>query len=224
MARAYANYLAHTLDLLRAQGQQLAALILEPLVIGAGGMLFIDPLFQRVLVDVVRKQNTDLMLELLVIGAGGMPFVDPLFQRILMDVVRKQNTRPSRNAWSGVPVIFDEVLITLVSKAVVHSGIDPDIAVYAKALTGGLVPLAVTLALNSIFEAFLTNKKADALLHGHSYTAHAIGCEVANKTLALVEKVSLWMIHSPDWSLWDPEFVNAISNLPQVREVMTSVG
>ena len=205
LARAYADYLVHTFDLLWAQGQQPAVLMLEPLVMGAGGMLFVDPLFQRVLVDIVRKQNSG----------------------------------PSRNAWSGMPVIFDEVFIGLNRVGVQSSGpllgIDPDIAVYAKALTGGLVPLAVTLASNSIFEAFLTSKKADALLHGHSYTAHAIGCEVANETLALVEKVSLsddcilskarWAEpdggHSPVWSLWNPEFVNAISNLPQVREVMT---
>lgn len=205
LARAYANYLSHTLDLLKAQGQQLAALILEPLVMGAGGMLFVDPLFQRVLVDTVRNQSSG----------------------------------HSRKTWSGMPVIFDEVFIGLNRVGVQSSGpllgVDPDIAVYAKALTGGLVPLAVTLASNPVFEAFLTNQKADALLHGHSYTAHAVGCEVANETLTLMEKVSLsddWTLskarwaerggsHSPVWSLWDPEFVNAISNLSQVREVMT---
>jgi dethiobiotin synthetase/adenosylmethionine--8-amino-7-oxononanoate aminotransferase len=114
-------------------------------------------------------------------------------------------------------------------------GVHPDISVYAKVLTGGLVPLAVTLASSSIFEAFLSDKKADALLHGHSYTAHPIGCEVANETFSLIDKLSLsddWMSAqnswaNPDgskgkvWSLWSPDFITAISKLPQVKETMT---
>jgi dethiobiotin synthetase/adenosylmethionine--8-amino-7-oxononanoate aminotransferase len=114
-------------------------------------------------------------------------------------------------------------------------GVHPDISVYAKVLTGGLVPLAVTLASSSIFEAFLSDKKADALLHGHSYTAHPIGCEVANETFSLIDKLSLsedWISAqtswaNPDgskgrvWSLWSPDFITAISKLPQVKETMT---
>jgi len=101
-------------------------------------------------------------------------------------------------------------------------------------LTGGLLPLAVTLTSKSIFEAFLSDSKAEALLHGHSYTAHPIGCAVANETLAMLDKLALsddWIAAqgrwakddgqlSPVWSLWDPGFVTAVSELPQVREVM----
>jgi dethiobiotin synthetase/adenosylmethionine--8-amino-7-oxononanoate aminotransferase len=93
----------------------------------------------------------------------------------------------------------------------------------------------VTLTSKSIFEAFLSDKKGDALLHGHSYTAHAVGCEVANEALALMENISLsddWISakaswakpdgsESPMWSLWDPNFITAISNLPNVEETMT---
>jgi adenosylmethionine-8-amino-7-oxononanoate aminotransferase len=46
----------------------------------------------------------------------------------------------------------------------------PDIAVYAKMLSGGYLPLAATLATSEVFDAFLGNKKWHALLHGHSYT------------------------------------------------------
>jgi dethiobiotin synthetase/adenosylmethionine--8-amino-7-oxononanoate aminotransferase len=95
--------------------------------------------------------------------------------------------------------------------------------------------LAVTLTSQSIFEAFLSDNKAEALLHGHSYTAHAIGCEVANETLSLIDKLSVsedWLAAqaswakpdgqpSPVWSLWDPNFITAISKLPQVKEAMT---
>ena len=201
LARAYVEYFNRILPSLK---DRLAALVLEPLIMGAGGMLFVDPLFQRLLVDTVRNRSSG-----------------------------------SSTTWSGMPVIFDEVFVGLNRVGVPSSGpllgIHPDISVYAKALTGGLVPLAVTLASRSIFDAFLSDKKGDALLHGHSYSAHAVGCEVANEALALMEKISVcddWISAKarwakPDgskssiWSLWDPEFITAISHLPNVEETMT---
>ena len=46
-------------------------------------------------------------------------------------------------------------------------------------LAGGVLPLAVTLASEAVFDAFKGPGKLDALLHGHSYTAHPIGCAAA---------------------------------------------
>ncbi|KAF8968034.1 onanonoxo-7-onima-8-eninoihtemlysoneda [Flammula alnicola] len=205
LARAYAMYITRALDALKQRGgPRLAALVIEPLIMGAGGMLFVDPLFQRVLVDTARGRRSG-----------------------------------SSSRWSGIPVIFDEVFVGLNRIGMESTGpllgVYPDISVNAKVLTGGLLPLAVTLASKSIFEAFLSDNKADALLHGHSYTAHPIGCEVANETLALIDKLALsddWISaqanwakpdgsKSPVWSLWDPNFITAISKLPQVKETMT---
>jgi len=204
LARAYALFIERTLDNLeRRGGPKLAALVLEPLVMGAGGMIFVDPLFQRVMVDVVRGRRSGVSSE-----------------------------------WSGMPVIFDEVFVGLQRIGMESTGpllgVDPDISVNAKILTGGLIPLAVTMASKSIFEAFLGDSKADALLHGHSYTAHPIGCEVANETLNLIDKIIVtddwkdaqakWTLDGRQgsvWSLWDPEFVQSLSKLPQVAEVMT---
>lgn len=58
--------------------------------------------------------------------------------------------------------------------------INPDIACYAKLLTGGTIPMAVTLANEEVFEAFLDESKSNALLHGHSYTASPIACAASN--------------------------------------------
>lgn len=57
-------------------------------------------------------------------------------------------------------------------------GVKPDIACYAKLLTAGLMPMSVTLASEEVFGAFAGDSKAQALLHGHSYTAHPMGCQV----------------------------------------------
>lgn len=205
LAEVYREYIGRTLRNLKANGgPELAAVVLEPLVMGAGGMIFVDPLFQRILVDVVR-------------GSSG-----------------------SSNSWTGLPIIFDEVFVGLYRIGMESTGpllgVYPDISVNAKILTGGLVPMAITLASDSIFKAFMSNNKTDALLHGHSYTAHPIGCAVANKTLDIIEKLvetqhwtdarEKWVKTSCGgrdnvWSFWDPDFVNILSCMPKVDELMT---
>lgn len=181
-------------------------------------------------------------------GAGGMIFVDPLFQRVLVDVIRSRGTSSTLGPgeWQGLPVIFDEVFIGLYrlgfESATSVLGVNPDISVNAKILTGGLVPLAVTMASDSIFQSFYSDKKVDALLHGHSYTAYPVGCEVANETLTLIEKLTKsdpwaeaqakWQPKEANqnsepgdaiprvWSFWDPGFVNALSHSGAVEGVM----
>jgi dethiobiotin synthetase/adenosylmethionine--8-amino-7-oxononanoate aminotransferase len=90
-------------------------------------------------------------------------------------------------AWRGLPVVFDEVFTGLYRlgqfSAASFLGVDPDISVHAKLLTGGLIPLCTTLASECIFDAFTSEEKSDALLHGHSYTAHPVGCQVAIESL-----------------------------------------
>jgi dethiobiotin synthetase/adenosylmethionine--8-amino-7-oxononanoate aminotransferase len=179
-----------------------------------------------------------LVIEPLVLGAAGMIFVDPLFQRVLVDVVRESESNPS-SGWAGLPVIFDEVFVGLYRIGMESTapllGVNPDISVNAKILTGGLVPLAVTLASDSVFRSFWGESKVDSLLHGHSYTAHAIGCEVANETLKIIDDMAsseAWTPHKQEWnsyigepskvwSFWSPHFVERVSKLPSVAEVMT---
>jgi dethiobiotin synthetase/adenosylmethionine--8-amino-7-oxononanoate aminotransferase len=62
----------------------------------------------------------------------------------------------------------------------------PDIACFAKILSAGAMPLAVTLASEDIFDAFMGDTKLQALLHGHSYTAYPIGCAAAVTSLDLL--------------------------------------
>lgn len=101
---------------------------------------------------------------------------------------------------------------------------------HAKLLTGGLVPLCVTLASEAVFDSFGSDRKTDALLHGHSYTAHAVGCQVAVESLGemiRMEESGAWdwakstggdqrMQSAKDgdqivWSVWSSDFVGQIS-------------
>lgn len=213
LATCYRQFITATLSRLQRPGNpKLAALVLEPLLMGAGGMIFVDPLFQRVLVDCVR-------------GVHGNS-VQPRW-------------------WQGMPVIFDEVFVGLYRLGVKTTAsildVHPDISVYAKILTGGLVPMAITMANDSIYQSFLGDTKVEALLHGHSYTAHPIGCEVSLEALSQLEKLSsgskTWAeakeswnpsgiqesktSDSPVWSFWDPDFITSISKDSQIEEVMT---
>lgn len=205
LADIYRNYIEGTVRNLKSSGLEFGALVLEPLIMGAGGMLFVDPLFQRIMVDVIR------------------------------------GPADSSGSWSGLPVIFDEVFVGLYRIGMETTGpllgVNPDISVNAKILTGGLVPMAVTLASDSIFQAFLSENKTDALLHGHSYTAHPVGCAVANKTLDLIEKLKesetwrdaqeKWTTQDYNrgnngvWSFWDPYFVHTLSLMHMVDGIMT---
>lgn len=208
LAQIYRQYIERTLqNIQNSDGPKLATLVLEPLVMGAGGMIFVDPLFQRIMIDVVRG---------------------PIFT---------STTQPS-----GLPVIFDEVFVGLYRLGMQSTGpllgTNPDISVNAKILTGGLLPLATTMASDSIFQAFLSENKTDALLHGHSYTAHPIGCEVANESLKIIQSLAssgIWASARAKWtdatiptaapkdvwSFWDPEFVRTLSCMDIVSDVMT---
>lgn len=103
--------------------------------------------------------------------------IDPLFQRILVSECKK----------CRIPVIFDEVFTGFWrlgrESAAELLGCHPDIACYAKLMTGGLIPLAATLATDDVFQVFRGNSKLRALLHGHSYSAHALGCTATAKAV-----------------------------------------
>lgn len=175
----YKDYITQQLHkLVKEQGKKFGALVMEPIILGAGGMLFVDPVFQRTLVEVVREY----------------------------DFVENAKRPEDPNAWIGLPVVFDEVFTGLYRLGRFSSAsfleTHPDISIHAKLLTGGLLPLSTTLASDSIFEAFLGNEKADALLHGHSYTAHPIGCHIGNVSLKTMEELT----HGPEWQRFRNEW------------------
>jgi adenosylmethionine-8-amino-7-oxononanoate aminotransferase len=58
----------------------------------------------------------------------------------------------------------------------------------SKGITGGILPLAVTIASNDLFDSFLGNDFSTALAHGHSYTANPVSCAAALASLDLHEQ------------------------------------
>ncbi len=92
----------------------------------------------------------------------------------------------------GVPLLADEVMTGFGRTGTVfaceQAGICPDFLCLAKGLTGGMLPLAVTLMKEETYARFVSDQRSHAFFHGHSFTAHALGCAVALASLDLLEE------------------------------------
>ena len=64
----------------------------------------------------------------------------------------------------------------------------PDIITLSKALTGGTLPLAATVARRKVFEAFWSDDPKHALMHGPTFMGNALACAAANASLDLFER------------------------------------
>jgi adenosylmethionine-8-amino-7-oxononanoate aminotransferase len=69
-----------------------------------------------------------------------------------------------------------------------QAGVVPDIITLSKALTGGTLPLAATVARRKVFEAFWSDDPAKALMHGPTFMANALACAAANASLDLFDR------------------------------------
>jgi adenosylmethionine-8-amino-7-oxononanoate aminotransferase len=123
-----------------------------------------------------------IIVEPLVQGAGGMRFHDEAVLRLL----RKSADR------YDLLLIFDEIFTgfgrTGSLFACEAADVVPDIMTLSKALTGGMLPLAATIARKRVFDAFWSDDPARALMHGPTFMANALACAAANASLDLFER------------------------------------
>ncbi|WP_305095456.1 adenosylmethionine--8-amino-7-oxononanoate transaminase [Croceibacterium aestuarii] len=119
------------------------------------------------------------IVEPLLLGAGGMLMYPPA-------VLAEMRAICARH---GVLFIADEVMTgwgrTGTLTACEQAGVVPDIMCLAKGLTGGSMPLAVTLASAPIYEAHLSQDRARMFFHSSSFTANPIACAAAGANLAI---------------------------------------
>lgn len=125
-----------------------------------------------------------IFIEPLIQGAGGMRMCRPEFLRSLQQLAQQFN----------VLLIYDEVMTgfgrTGELFACLKSSTAPDILCLSKGLSGGCLPLAVTLATDKIYESFYSDDASKALLHGHSYTGNPLACATGLTSLTLLEQSS----------------------------------
>lgn len=128
-----------------------------------------------------RSELAGIIVEPLVQGAGGMLLHDA-------EVLRRLRRLADRH---GLLLIFDEIFTgfgrTGSMFACQQADVVPDIITLSKALTGGTVTLAATVARRHVFEAFLSDDPGAALMHGPTFMANALACAAANASLDLFE-------------------------------------
>lgn len=136
--------------------------------------------------DAVMRRHADriagLIVEPLVQGAGGMLFHDGATLQRLRELADHH----------GVLLVFDEIFTgfgrTGSLFACEQAAVVPDIVTLSKALTGGTLPLAATVARKRVFEAFWSDDPRAALMHGPTYMGNALACAAANASLDLFER------------------------------------
>ena len=120
-----------------------------------------------------------LVVEPLVLGAGGMLMYKPHVLSEMKRICEKHD----------VLFIADEVMTgwgrTGTLLACEQAGVQPDILCLAKGITGGALPLAVTLSSEKIFDAHYSKDRTKTFFHSSSYTANPIACAAAFANLEI---------------------------------------
>lgn len=120
-----------------------------------------------------------MIVEPLLQGAGGMRMYDVSFLKRARELCDRY----------GVLLIFDEIATGFgrTGNRVVADLVLPDIICLGKALTGGYIGHAATVANKKVFDAFYSDDPHKALMHGPTFMGNALACSVALKSIELFE-------------------------------------
>lgn len=153
-----------------------------------------------------------IIIEPLIQGAGGMQVCRPVFLKDLECLARRYQ----------LLIIYDEIMTGFGRSgalfACLKAGTQPDIICLAKGLTGGFLPLAVTVCKEHIYQAFLSQDSSFALTHGHSYTANPLGCAAALASLEILLSQEI----QQQWRLIEEShqhFMTTLGALPIIEKV-----
>ena len=129
-----------------------------------------------------KNKIVAFIMEVQIQGAAGMKIGRALFYKKLHALLRAHN----------ILIIYDEVMTGFYRTGTFFSfdkiGLSPDFLCLSKALSGGCLPLSLTITSDKIFEAFLNPSVDKAFLHGHSFTANPLGCAAAIASLEIFEQ------------------------------------
>jgi adenosylmethionine-8-amino-7-oxononanoate aminotransferase len=166
-------------DILSHHQSEIAAVIIEPLVQAAGGMIIAPQGYLAEIRRLCSKYHILLIADEVATGFGrtGKMF------------------------------------------ACEHEDVVPDIMCLSKGITGGYLPLAVTLATEEIYSAFLSEfREMKTFFHGHSYTGNPLACAAALACLDIFEKEETLKKLLPKIGILE-RWLNDISDLAHVGDV-----
>ena len=129
-----------------------------------------------------HKHLAGVIIEPFIQGAGGMIMWPKEALQEICFLSKKK----------GLYLIFDEVMTGFGRTGNIFAfqklGITPDLLCLAKGLTGGFLPLALTVANKEVYNSFLSKDKKDLFFHGHSWTGNPISCAVATASLKQIKQ------------------------------------
>lgn len=167
-----------------------------------------------------HKEITAVIIEPMVQCASGMKMYPESYLRKLRKLTKEYN----------INLIADEIAVgfgrTGKFFGVNHAEITPDIMCVSKGLTGGYLPLSLSITTNEIYNAFYDDYfKLKAFLHSHSYSGNPLACSVACETLNIfkeedvltnLSEKSKYLREVTDEYFKDLEFVGEVRSLGMI--------
>ena len=186
-----------------------AAMVVEPLIQGAAGMIPQPRGWLRRVAEIVRGNGAQLMADEVMTGFGRVGQASRLPGFISESGSVANCSREKQGRRDACPTLF----------ACHHEGVQPDFLAVAKGLTGGYLPMAATLTTQSVFDAFLGDyDEFKTFFHGHSYTGNPLGAAAALASLELLQSsASLRGRRVLEQTMRDA--LKSLWSLPQVGDV-----
>jgi adenosylmethionine-8-amino-7-oxononanoate aminotransferase len=158
------------------------------------------------------KDDTALFIfEPLLMGTAGMKMYAPEALDELIQCAKSKN----------VLCIADEVLTGFYRTgkcfAIDHLKEQVDIVCLSKGITGGVLPLGVTVCTQNIFDAFVSEDKFKTFFHGHSYTGNAIICAAVCANIELLSQLEV-KNKITNLSAWQKEWSDKMNSHPALIE------
>lgn len=128
------------------------------------------------------NETAGMIVEPLLQGSAGMRIYPPLYLKKLRKLCDEHN----------VILIADEIATgfgrTGKMFAFDHAGVSPDIMCISKGLTGGYMPMAITITTDKIYDAFYSDyNEGKAFMHSHTYSGNPLGCSAALAVLDILK-------------------------------------
>ena len=154
------------------------------------------------------------IMEPLVQGSAGMRIYPPLYLRKLREACDRY----------GVLLIADEIATgfgrTGKLFACDHAGITPDILCMSKGLTGGYLPMAITVTTQEIYDAFYDDyNKGKAFMHSHTYSGNPLACSAALAVQDILEEEQILEHAAQRADYLHEQLMNALGDHPNVGEI-----